>query len=158
MYFGVLCCNKASSTSANELSQQWAVHHSTAHRFEIRRALYLIPSNNKNARPQNAHLRLSKLRFFGLRMPKTTSFSSTSKKTPRLYKQKTTEQNSVATKLNKKRRALDLNGDSRRADTINGAGASRAINHLSIGSTSHKRAISVPIEFCCWHRHYLFIL
>ena len=40
---------------------------STAHRLEIRRALYLTPSDNKYARPQNAHLRLSKLRFFGLR-------------------------------------------------------------------------------------------
>ena len=38
-----------------------------------------------------------------------------------------------------------MNGDSRRADTINGAGVSRAINHLSIGSTSLKRAISVSI-------------
>ena len=38
---------KASSTSANELSQQWAVRHSTAHRLEIRRALYLMPSRNK---------------------------------------------------------------------------------------------------------------
>ena len=74
MYFVVLCCDKGSSTSANELSRQWAVRQSTAHRQEIRRALYLTPSNNKYARPQNAHLRISKLRLFGLRMPKTTSF------------------------------------------------------------------------------------
>ena len=47
MYFVVLCCYKALSTSDNELSWQWAVRHSTAHRLEIRRALYLIPSNNK---------------------------------------------------------------------------------------------------------------
>ena len=30
-----------------ELSPQWAVRQSTAHRLEIRRALYLMPSNNK---------------------------------------------------------------------------------------------------------------
>ena len=47
MYFCVLCCDKASSTSANELSRQWAVRFSTAHRLEIRRALYLMPSRNK---------------------------------------------------------------------------------------------------------------
>ena len=37
-----------------------------------------MPSDNKYACPQNAHLRLSKLRFFGLRKPKTTSFYSLS--------------------------------------------------------------------------------
>ena len=35
------------SAVANELSRQWAVHHSTAHRLDIRRALRLRPSNNK---------------------------------------------------------------------------------------------------------------
>ena len=39
--------DKGQSTAANELSQQWAVRFSTAHRFEIRRALYLTPSNKK---------------------------------------------------------------------------------------------------------------
>ena len=39
---------------------------------------HLMPSDNKFARPQNPHLRFSKLRFFGLRRPKTTSFYSTS--------------------------------------------------------------------------------
>ena len=43
----MICCDKASSTAANELSWQWAVRFSTAHRLEIRRALYLMPSNNK---------------------------------------------------------------------------------------------------------------
>ena len=32
---------KQRSTAANELSRQWAVRPSTAHRLEIRRALYL---------------------------------------------------------------------------------------------------------------------
>ena len=35
------------STSANELSRQWVVRFSTAHRLEIRRALYLQPSTKK---------------------------------------------------------------------------------------------------------------
>ena len=39
--------DRGSSTSANELSRQWAVRPSTAHRLEIRRALYLTPSDNK---------------------------------------------------------------------------------------------------------------
>ena len=38
---------------------------STAHRQEIRRALYLTPSDNKYARPQNAHLRLVNCAFSG---------------------------------------------------------------------------------------------
>ena len=39
--------DKRQSTSANELSRQWAVHSGTAHRLEIRRALYLTTSDNK---------------------------------------------------------------------------------------------------------------
>ena len=58
-----LCCDKGSSTSANELSRQWAVRLSTAHRREIRRALYLTPSDNKAACSQNAHLRLVNCAF-----------------------------------------------------------------------------------------------
>ena len=42
-----ICCDKVSSTAANKLSQQWAVRLSTAHRLEICRALYLVPSRNK---------------------------------------------------------------------------------------------------------------
>mgnify|MGYP006392705271 CR=1 FL=1 len=38
---------------------------STAHRREIRRALYLTPSDNKYARPQNPHLRLVNCGFSG---------------------------------------------------------------------------------------------
>ena len=38
---------RQTSTSANELSHQWAVRSSTAHRLEIRRALYLQPSDKK---------------------------------------------------------------------------------------------------------------
>ena len=38
---------RQTSTSANELSHQWAVRFSTAHRLEIRRALYLQPSDKK---------------------------------------------------------------------------------------------------------------
>ena len=44
----VLSCDKAASTSANELSRQWVVRPSTTHRLEIRRALYLLPSNKKD--------------------------------------------------------------------------------------------------------------
>ena len=43
----VLCSDNGASTSANELSRQWAVRLSTAHRLEIRRALYLHHSDNK---------------------------------------------------------------------------------------------------------------
>ena len=43
----MICCDKASSTAANELSWQWAVRFSTAHRHQFRRALYLMPSDNK---------------------------------------------------------------------------------------------------------------
>ena len=39
------------------MPRQWAVQQSTAHRLEIRRALYLMSSNNKFACPPNAHLR-----------------------------------------------------------------------------------------------------
>ena len=45
--FTLICRYNSASTSANELSQQWAVRPSTAHRLEIRRALYLHYSNNK---------------------------------------------------------------------------------------------------------------
>ena len=65
MYFDVLCCDKTSSTTANELSCQWAVPQSTAHRQEIHRALYLMSSANKTARPQNAHLRRVNSAFSG---------------------------------------------------------------------------------------------
>ena len=43
-----LCCDKAVSAAANELSRQWAVRISTAYRLEIRRALHLLPSDNKD--------------------------------------------------------------------------------------------------------------
>ena len=59
------------------MSRQWAVRQSTAHRLEFRRALYLSHSNNKSTRSQNAHLHLSKLRFFGLRKPKTNTCYTT---------------------------------------------------------------------------------
>ena len=75
----VLCCDKASSPSSNELSIAMGSTPKVqpiAMKFAERK--HLMPSNNKFARPQNPHLRLSKLRFFGLRKPKTTSFYSTS--------------------------------------------------------------------------------
>ena len=40
-------CDKRPSTAANEISRQWAVRQSTAHRLEFRRALYLT-SSDKN--------------------------------------------------------------------------------------------------------------
>ena len=93
----LFCRYSGASTAANELSQQWAVRPSTAHRLEIRRALYLHHSNDKTLREvaahrsrltrllwrctcsQNAHLRLSKLRFFELRAPKISSCYTTSR-------------------------------------------------------------------------------
>ena len=68
MYFVVLCCDKASSPSSNELSIAMGSTPKVqpiAMKFAERK--HLMPSNNKFARPQNPHLRLSKLRFFGLR-------------------------------------------------------------------------------------------
>ncbi|MBQ8205380.1 MAG: hypothetical protein IJZ78_06135, partial [Alistipes sp.] len=56
----------ASSSAANKLSCQWAVRQSTAHRLEICRVLYLMPSPNKYARPQNAHLRKVNSAFSGI--------------------------------------------------------------------------------------------
>ena len=41
------CRDSGTSTAANELSRQWAVRLSTAHRLEIRRALYLHHSHTK---------------------------------------------------------------------------------------------------------------
>ena len=95
------CRYSGASTSANELSQQWAVRPSTAHRLEIRRALYLHHSNNKTLREVAAHLlpltkssnkatlalhsfskcsfTLSKLRFFELRAPKISACYTTSR-------------------------------------------------------------------------------
>ena len=39
--------DSGTSTAANELSRQWAVRQSTAHRLEIRRALYMHHSDTK---------------------------------------------------------------------------------------------------------------
>ena len=49
----MLSCDKAVSTAANELSRQWVVRQSTTHRLEIRRALYLLPSDKKFGRGAN---------------------------------------------------------------------------------------------------------
>ena len=66
------------STAANEISRQWAVRFSTAHRLEIRRAKVSALFSQQIGLPRECSFTFSKLRFFGLRKPKTTSFYSTS--------------------------------------------------------------------------------
>ena len=68
------CSYNRASTAANEISRQWAVRLSTAHRLEFRRALYLHYSNNKMV----SRLGWWELRFFELCAPKISACYTTS--------------------------------------------------------------------------------
>ena len=70
----IFCSYNSASTAANEISRQWAVRLSTAHRLEFRRALYLHYSNNKMV----SRLGWWELRFFELRAPKISACYTTS--------------------------------------------------------------------------------
>ena len=80
-----LCCDKAVSAAANELSRQWAVRISTAHRLEIRRALHLLPSDNKDLGYANKKIPNLVIEDSGLRYVGMTGFEPATTRPPDAY-------------------------------------------------------------------------
>ena len=70
---------------ANELSRQWAVRISTAHRLEIRRALHLLPSDNKDLGYANKKIPNLVIEDSGLRYVGMTGFEPATTRPPDNY-------------------------------------------------------------------------
>ena len=73
------------SAAAYEFSRQWAVRISTAHRLEIRRALHLLPSDNKDLGYANKQIPNLVIEDSGLRYVGMTRFELATTRPPDVY-------------------------------------------------------------------------